>query len=293
MPFPSPETPAPLDSADLLVGAHEEVDEGAVLAAGLRRARRAAGLTQCTVARALNCRQGVISSWERGEYRAPRSHVRRLVDLYRVEPGLARELVTLARDDSAVVVGRRVGGSARPVAPDDPRLGPSLRRARVAAGLTLEQAGAVVNRTGSAVYDWEYGHHVPGRVEVSALADLYGLRPRERDHLLALARPDHKPEYWARLRQELGAALKRERKRAGHSGRTAGQGIGLSQSTLCQIEGGHQTASEDTVDRLATLYGVDGDEREQWLRLARLATRQARLSRAAAPGARRRRTPGG
>lgn len=57
--------------------------------------------------------------------------------------------------------------------------GSGLERARLAAGVSLSEAGAAVTRTPQAVRRWETGRNMPSRQALLTLAGTYGVDVRE------------------------------------------------------------------------------------------------------------------
>lgn len=70
-------------------------------------------------------------------------------------------------------------------------------------------------------------------------------------------------------RQELGEFLQTFRKKAKLTLERAARRINCSQSKLCRIERGQRPAAIDEVAGLLSLYGVEGQQREDLLELAR------------------------
>lgn len=87
------------------------------------------------------------------------------------------------------------------------RLGIELRRMRETAGLTLEQAGARLERTPSSLSKIETGRVNVRPRDLRVILDLYGLTDdKTREALLALARDGRQQGWWQRYRDVLASS---------------------------------------------------------------------------------------
>ena len=76
-------------------------------------------------------------------------------------------------------------------------------------------------------------------------------------------------------RRELGALLKALRTERGWTAEQVAGRLGMSASKLSRLETGHRGASARDINQLCDLYGIDGEQRQRLLELAREGKQRA------------------